>query len=186
MNTTKCTACGQEIHFGDYPFCPHQSTIFRDAGQFQPIIVHRKTLPDGQQVYSYPGSPDEPPSPGYEKISLNSLAEADRFVKDRNREEQEIRREQIQGEKRYWEERAKERREMVKAELERRLGKSHSRIGELVARAVDARREKKYRDLANRPINFHIQALSYDKQNQKEYRDDSKKKISVVVNGFRR
>jgi hypothetical protein len=185
-NTTKCEKCGEDIQFGQFPFCPHGYMAGREPRQFQPIVVHRTTAPDGSFQYSYPGRADDPVPAGYEKVELSTLSQADQFVKDRNEEERELRRLHFKGEQEYWQERANDRRAIAKSQLEERLGKSNSRIGDMVARAVDARRKKKLEELANRDTNFHIQALSFDKNNQSEYRDDSKRKISVVVNGLRR
>jgi hypothetical protein len=176
--------CGSNAAISDDPSL--RMVRPRNALRFDPIVVHCRLGPDGSYVYSYPGNPNDPVDPGYEKVELTTISQADRFVKDRNSEEQELRRMQIGAEKAHWDERAKERRENATRELQKRLGKSNSRIGELVARAIDARREKKYRELENKAVNFHIQGIDYDHSNRAEYRDDANRKISVGVNGFRR
>ncbi len=176
----KCGTCGAEL-----PDAQLASGIVRNV-QMEPIVIHRRRLDNGDYAYSYPGNSSDPVPDGYERVELSTLAQADRFVKDRNQEEQELRRLQIQAEREHWNERARERRENARVELERRLGKSHSQVGELVQRTIDARREKRYRELESRSVNFHIQALSYDANHIPEHRDESKRKISVVVNGFRR
>jgi len=180
--STICNHCGGEIEFGMFPFCPHGYALGREPRQFQPIVVHRKIMPDGQYCYEYPGQSDDPIPAGYEKVELSTLAQADRFVKDRQGEEQELRRMAIQGERAYWNERVQERRVKAREELQRRLGKSHSLIGDRVAALIDARREKKFQDLERKSVNFHNQALSYDSRNRPEYHEEGKRKISVVVN----
>lgn len=186
MNTTKCNSCGHEIEFREYPFCPHGYATGREPQQFKPIVVHQMVMGDGQIKYSYPGSPDDAVPEGYSKLELSTLAQADRFVKDRGAEEQELRTMTIKGEEEYWNVRADERHALAREQLQERLGKSSSKIGELVWAANQRKRDAKYRELIGRQVNFHIQALSYDKTNRSEYIDDSKKKISIVVNGSKR
>ncbi len=180
--TTTCSQCGGEIEFGMYPFCPHGYALGREPRQFQPIVVHRKLMADGQYAYEYPGHSSDAVPAGYEKVELSTLAQADRFVKDRQQEEQELRTMQIRGERDYWNNRVRERRENSRIELQKRLGKSHSLIGDRIAKLIDERRERKFQDLERKSVNFHSQVLSYDSGHRPEYREEGKRKISVVVN----
>jgi len=188
LQTTTCRECGQEIYYGDWPFCPHGPAHDRDAAQFTPIVVHRKRLEDGQFVYSYPARSDDPPDPGYEPVSLNSLAEADRFVKDRDAEEREIRREHFRRENDYWDERRAERRATQDQILHDRLGHAPSPFVQAMRQLIDLRRKVKRQKIALE-TNFHNKAISFDSSKLRDYKDDRsgpQKKISVVVQGFRR
>lgn len=181
-NTTTCSSCNNEIHFGQFPFCPHEYMPGREPQQFTPIIVHRRLLDNGDYQYSYPGQASDPVSPGYEKMELSTLAQADRFVKDRDREENELRTINLRAEQQHWDERTNERRKHITAALEERLGKSNSQVFDLVKRYVDGRRAQRYAQLNSRQTGFHSEVLSFDKSNRKEYIDDSKKRISIHVN----
>lgn len=184
--TTTCNHCGNEIHHGEHPFCPHGYSAGREPRQFTAIVIHRCRLADGSYKFSYPGQSTDPVPHGYEKLELSTLAQADRFVKDRDTEEMELRRMNIHAEREQWDERTKLRRSAAKEELQRRLGKDHSKIGDMVQRRVDEARTRRYQELLSRQTGFHSEVLSYDKQNRKEFIDDRKKKISVLVNGSRK
>jgi putative FmdB family regulatory protein len=157
----------------------------RRALAFTPIVVHRRIAPDGSYAYSYPANPTDPPDPGYEPVTLSTLAQADRFVKDRDREEQELRTLHLNAEEAAWNDHARERRSAARQELENRLGKSHSKIGDIISRLMDERRSKRYQALRSKAVNFHIQALSYDANHCPEHREEGARKICVVVNRTR-
>lgn len=171
--------CGSDANRIYVAFAPRQ------ALRFDPIVVDRIKLPDGSFKYSYPGRNTDPIDPGYERVSLSTMDQYSRFCQDRDREEGEIRCMNIEGERNYWDKRAEERHVEARRQLELRLGKSHSRIGEIIWEKLAAKRKRKYDALAARSIEFHSQAMEMDRSNRSEYRDDSRRKISVVVNGSR-
>lgn len=187
MAETICSTCGGKLYMGDWPFCtgnPHDHMPAYRAGMFDfpTVVVHRKLGEDGQYVYSYPGHANDPVDAGYEKVELSTRAQADRFCRDRDKEENELRAMQINGERDTWDEKTKERRKVAAEQLQERFGRSHSRIGELVQRYVDNVRAQRYQRLLSKGTNFHIKSMETDSRNMAPYVDDSKKRISVVVN----
>lgn len=142
----------------------------RNALRFDPIALDRR-MEAGEWVYSYPGSSSDPVAPGYERVYLTSISESDRHVKGVNEKEQELRSMNLQLEKQVWDERTKQRREDTRALIARR-GFS-GRYFDAICKVVDHKREKRYRELANRQVAFHNQAFSYDAGNRMAHCDQS-------------
>jgi hypothetical protein len=167
--TAACEACAGTTHRSDAV----EHTIKRPpsrAMRFDPVVVDRRKAADGSWIYSYPGHSSDPVDAGYERVMLDNLSQVDRFVKDRNAEESELRKMQIHAERAHWDERTKERRDNTRQQLTK-MGIGESRVFDLVNRFVDAKREKRYRQLLSRDTGFHHQAFSYDASNRQEYRD---------------
>lgn len=138
----------------------------RNATRFDSFIVHRKLDPDtGKYIFSYPPTRDTPPDPGYEVVEMKTIAEADRFCRDREAELMEERQAHLTMEKQYWDERTKSRREKIEASM-RRAGISHSKIYDMVKQWRDQKRERRYSEMMRRPVNFHLQVLAYDSSNR--------------------
>lgn len=115
--TTICSACGSELQIGDYPFCPHGSTHFRDALNFDPVLVFE--MPDGSHYY--PGSnKDAAPVPGAKPILLDTLRKADRFMHSVNAREQEQMDRRTEAERNHYDRAKRESRESLRSELDKR------------------------------------------------------------------
>lgn len=141
-----------------------------NAQRFDPVALDRRMV-NGEYQYSYPGSNTDPVSPGYERITLNSLREIDRHTKSESAKEQELRSLNLSAERDQWDKRTRERREATK-DLIRQKGWS-GRYFDLACKKVDAAREKKYTELQRRQVSFHNQAFSFDASNRQGYRDDT-------------
>jgi hypothetical protein len=179
-----CDKCGYELAIGDYPFCrgdesDHITPASVNAQRFSPIVVHRN-METGE--YSFPARNDDPAPAGYDTVSITTFREADRLCKSMSDKIRSERVAHIEQEKAFFEARTAERRANIKSELYRRLGKTNSKIFDRLCEVMDKKREKRYRDMLNKDPNFHIQAVSFDQGNQREYIDDYKKRISVHVN----
>lgn len=83
VSTTKCNHCGQEIEYGDYPFCPHETTFSVNAQRFDPVVIHR----DAAGNVRYPGRADAAVPHGFQKVELRTLAEVRHFEREVGRKE---------------------------------------------------------------------------------------------------
>lgn len=143
-----------------------QVTMRRPASnalRFDPVIIDRR-MEAGEYVYSYPGSKADPLEPGYERIQLSNISEVDRHVRSVGGKEQELRSMNLQLERQAWDRRTKERREDTRALIARK-GFS-GKYFDAVCQLVDRNREKRYRELENKQVAFHNQALSFDASNR--------------------
>lgn len=179
-----CEECGEQAK---QIFEPSITLSRRPFVPFQPRVVHRKLDEStGRYIYSYPGRSDDPVDHGYERVELNTPSELDRFCRDRALELKEERQFNISAEKDYWDERRKETREKIRAELSRR-GLGQSRLFDMVNQYLDSTRDKKYRDQLNHTPEFFNHAASFDQSNMSPYIEDGeRRRISVVVNGSKK
>jgi hypothetical protein len=158
---TTCSQCGAELQIGDFPFCPHGSIYAQYAQHFDPIVVHQ--APDGS--YSFPASVDAPLRPGYAKVEIRTLREADRITREVNsREDAAIR----------------ESHHASEAQREATLARNRAQLDQAKARFSPQGREfaarmREYVNSKRRPgpgsANFHIDVFSHDRSNREEYRD---------------
>lgn len=74
IDENKCDKCGESLRVGDYPFCPHGSTLPRRA-QFDPIVVFK----DKNGEYSFPGRSDAPTPKGYVREEITTMARYNAF-----------------------------------------------------------------------------------------------------------
>lgn len=139
-----------------------------NALRFEPIAIDR-VWECGEWKYSYPGANTDPVTPGYERIYLDTISASDRHIREVGGKEQELRTMQILAEKSVWDQRVKERREDTRALISRK-GFS-GRYFDAVCRMVDRSREKRYKQLLSREVNFHNQAFSYDGSNRMPHTD---------------
>lgn len=88
----KCFKCGNQLHVGDWPYCPHGSTMSTRAQAFSPVVVFkdRKT---GE--YVFPGSATEKPPKNCEKIELTNSYQVRKFESEVNSRESGKRYEQL-------------------------------------------------------------------------------------------
>lgn len=163
-NVTICGQCGQEIHEGDWPFCPHGSTRPEWAQRFDPIVVDwdPKT---GQ--FSHPAHSSEPVPEGYERRSLTTLRQVDEFCRARTAEESAKRRDFLRAEKSYWDDRIKARREFVRDELKRR-GYS-GRGWEKIQKFMDERRDARHAQRMQREVVFFSDVFAHDSSNRSQH-----------------
>ncbi len=90
-----CSVCGEELHIGQHPFCPHGYVRGAYAQAFSPIVIH--VSPTGE--YRFPGSTDAAVPEGYRKVELRTIQEADRVTREVNaREDETLRSVQHQSE----------------------------------------------------------------------------------------
>jgi hypothetical protein len=86
---TICTDCGVELSIGDWPFCPHGSLRSSDAERFIPPVVFRNPSA-GDQEFMVPGRSDQQPPPGYERVELKTRAQIDRFCKEYDSHQKDV------------------------------------------------------------------------------------------------
>lgn len=163
-----CSDCGQEIPIGGWPFCPHGSIYPEYAQSFTPLVVDRDPLTG---AICYPGASTDPTPEGYVRDVFTTIEQVDRFCRTQSDEETARRRENIQAEKDYWDNRIRERREYVREEMKRRGFKGKG--FEAVTRLLDARREAKYAQLLKREVNIFSDVFSYDSSNREPHSDQS-------------
>lgn len=77
-----CPECGQELHIGDWAYCPHEPLRERNAQHFDPIVVWASNSDPNK--FSFPGQANEPCPPDYHRVEITNLREADRFVAKMN------------------------------------------------------------------------------------------------------
>lgn len=77
----RCSACGATMRVGDWPYCPHGSTMSTRAQGFSPVVVFkdRKT---GE--YVFPGSTTERAPKGCERVELRTVHEVRKFEREVN------------------------------------------------------------------------------------------------------
>lgn len=85
MNTTACAACGQPVHTGDWPFCPHGPAIER----FSSIHPSERAIKYYHPKYGYraPGRNDEAMperyrQAGFERVEFNTLQALEQHAKE--------------------------------------------------------------------------------------------------------
>lgn len=165
----KCVVCGAILVIGSYPFCKgnpadHDTIRSEWARRFEPLLVD---INAETGAVSYPGaSTDEVPA-GYYRRSLETIHQIEEFCNARSREETEKRRDQIRGERQFWDQRVKERREAVRALIAKQGFRGEG--WEKICRFIDARRERKYDDLMRRQVNVFSDVLHFDASNRESY-----------------
>lgn len=162
---TTCSACGEELHIGDYPFCPHGSIYPQNSQHFDPIVVWQSASdPD---KYSFPGQSNEVVPAGYNKFVISNLREADRFVKRMN----DLERQRLEGERsmRYAIDdagvRERRRNEDARGAVNPRAEALRRRVREWADRKREAVRSRSSRI----DPQFHINVLSFNSGNRNSY-----------------
>ena len=166
--TSTCKQCGHEIEIGQYPFCPHGETNTKYAQSFDPIVLHQDPV-TGR--YSVPSQTDDPVPDGYQKVVVDNIRTADKVTREMSQHATEERRNNLDGERQYWDQRTKERRELIKRNLKDKLGKDGSVIFERVCAAIDRRRDRKYQEL-RREVTVAPNVFVYDQSNRKPVRNE--------------
>jgi hypothetical protein len=158
---TTCSQCGAELQIGDFPFCPHGSIYAQTAQHFDPIVVHQ--APDGS--YSFPASVDAPVRPGYVKVEIRTLREADRITREVNSREDAAIRQQHHVEQAQ--------REAKRSEYRAQLDRAKERFSPKGREFAEKMRE--YVNSKRRPgpgsANFHIDVFANDRSNREVHRD---------------
>jgi ElaB/YqjD/DUF883 family membrane-anchored ribosome-binding protein len=158
----KCVRCGHELQIGDYPFCPHGSIFTQFAQHFDPIVLHQAA--DGS--YSFPASVDAPVRPGYRKVEVRTIQEADRVTREVNsREESKAREIHAQSESMREATLSRNRRDMDK--LRDRLSDAGKQFAERARQYVDSKPRRGFQS-----PNFHMDVFSFDSSNREVHRDD--------------
>lgn len=161
-----CERCGAELVIGSYPFCKgnpsdHDTIRSEWARRFDPIIVDRD--PATGKI-SYPGSAHDPIPEGHVRESLETIAQIERFCGARSQEETEKRRDFFRQEKEFWDNRTRERREFVRAEMAKRGFKGKG--FDAVTKLIDARRERKYDEQMRKEVHFFSDVIAFDSSNR--------------------
>lgn len=164
-----CGQCGAELVIGSYPFCkgnPQDHDTIRSewARRFDPPLVdiNHET---GQ--WHQPGSVHDTLLPGYERKSLDTLAQIEQFCSARSAEETAKRRDFFRQEKEYWDNRIRERREYVRAEMAKRGFKGKG--FDAVTKLLDARRERNYDKEMRKEVHVFSDVLHFDSSNRESH-----------------
>jgi hypothetical protein len=165
----KCITCGAVLVIGSYPFCngqPEDHDTIRSewARRFQPLLVDVNH--ETGQV-SYPGSVHDAVQAGYVRKSLETIHQIEEFCNARSAEETEKRREHFREEKTFWDERIRQRREFVRAEMVRQGFKGEG--WDKICKALDARRERRYAEQMRREVRVFSDVIHYDASNRETY-----------------
>ena len=159
---TTCGECGAELQIGDWPYCPHGSIHEQNAQHFDPIVVHR----DADGAYSFPASVDAPIRPGYERVEIRTLREADRLTREVNsHEDARIREAHYQSE--ATRDQSRRRNREVLDRLKRRFSPAGLEFADGARRYVDQK--------PSRPpgsANFHIDVFAHDASNRELHADE--------------
>jgi len=162
---TLCRECGQELHIGDYPFCPHGSIYEQNAQRFDAIVVwQHNSEPD---KYSFPGHANESCPADYHRVEITNLREADRFVTRMNAIERAKMVTTRDLNYQALDEQTKRRREDIAARI-----RGNAKMEALFRQArewTDRSKERKRSRHRSLDPHFHIQVLSYDSGNRNSY-----------------
>jgi len=81
MPTTEtCKICGKELHIGDWPTCPHGSTLPQWAQRFKPVVIFK----DLQGHVKFPGRDTDPTPADYERVEITDSRAVARFEREMN------------------------------------------------------------------------------------------------------
>lgn len=80
---TTCGECGREVRIGDWPWCPHEDTLRRDAQPFDPVLIFK----DAQGNVRFPGRNDAPTPEGFRRVELRTVREVRAFEREMNLKE---------------------------------------------------------------------------------------------------
>ncbi len=159
---TTCATCGSELSIGDYPFCPHGSIFSQRAQHFDPIVLHQAA--DGS--YSFPASVDAPLRPGYQKVEVRTIQEADRVTREVNaREESHARQIHEQNEAVRDQTLSRSRRDMDR--LRERLSPEGRQLADRAREYVNGKQRRAFRS-----PNFFIDVFAHDSSNREVHRDE--------------
>ena len=169
-----CSFCGAPLQIGEWPFCPHGFSREGDALRVAPILVYQNPA-TGQ--FWFPGSNNDPTDcPSVEsgfsrRLEITSIREMERLESSMNAQLNEERTAMLSYEHQAHDERRRELRASVDAQLEAR-GLGNSRIRDLTRRYIDQRiAQRRQAQLSRRP-NFHIQVLAFDASNRQGHADE--------------
>ena len=163
--TTFCPDCGQELHIGDWAYCPHEPLHERSARRFDPIVIWASN--SDSEKFSFPGQANEPVPEGYHKIEITDLRQADRFVAKMN----DIERRKLEGERDVRHAlddagiRERRRNEDARGVVNARALALRRRVREWTDKVREQRRSRHPRI----DPQFHINVLSFDSGNRNSY-----------------
>ena len=163
--TTTCPQCGQELHIGDWAWCPHESVYPANAQRWDPIVIWASNA--DSEKYSFPGRANEPVPEGYHRVEITDLRQADRFVSKMNAIER--RRLEEERDMRYALDdagiRERRRAEDARGPANPRAAALRRRVREWTDRIRERRREAHPRI----DPQFHIDVLSFDSGHRNSY-----------------
>jgi putative FmdB family regulatory protein len=139
-----------------------------NALRFNPIVVWINN--DNPDQVSIPGRNDEPVQAGYHAVEIRNISEADRMTRHMNNVTLRDAINQRAAEKQYWEDRTRERRDTIRAQI----GGGNAKAAALF-KAVCEYTDKKHEGKYNKTLDprGHFQALSYDSSNRQGHCDES-------------
>ena len=164
--TTRCTDCGEELHLGDYPFCPHGSIWSSHAQRFSPIVIHVSASGE----YRFPASVEAPVPDGYRKVEIRTIQEADRVSREVNaREDSTLRSVQAQSEtgRHLTRQRNRAFMDSIRHKLSPAGREYLDRAREYVAHKDRERENNK-----PRATNFHFDVFAHDSSNREQHSDE--------------
>lgn len=170
MEPTVCSECGQELQIGDYPFCKngsgHESIYESNAQRFDPIILHKSATGE----YSFPGHSSDPTPAGFERIEIKNMRQAEHYTREINSIERGKMSDKRELNRLYFEEKTKDRREGIDAEMKRRGLSGRALELAMKARAyADKKHDRRFSSARAFGANFHIQALEFNQSNRMPY-----------------
>lgn len=157
---SNCQQCGEPIEIGDWPYCPHGSTVGRFAQGFEPVIVHR----DADGNVRLPANRNAPVPEGFERVELTNVNQVRQLEGKMNADS-----------KRQWEqwkERESEHFSELQREGRRELRermKHMSPMGRMFAEYAMARNDR--RSQPGYEPNFFVEVFSMDASNREAWRD---------------
>ena len=162
---TICSICGQELHIGDWPHCPHEPIRECNAQRWDPIVVWASNSdPD---KYSFPGQADEPVPEGYHRVEITNLRQADQFVSRYN----DIERHKVEADRdlnhQVFDEQTRRRRDDIAARI--RGNARAEALFRATREYTDRHREEKRSKHRHLDPHFHIQVLSFDAGHRNSY-----------------
>ena len=156
-----CAGCGRTLEVGDWPFCPHGSTLGRFAQGFDPVVIHR----DAAGNIRYPASIHAPVPEGYQRVELRTVHEVRKFEAEVNQRERAASDQHLSvREKQFSEKQAANRREL------RTAMEGMSNYGRDFAREAIERGNNKRPQ--TREVGFHLDVFSNDSSNREVHRDE--------------
>ena len=160
----KCSKCGQAMQVADWPFCPHGSTLKRNAMIASPTVVFQNKKGE----YRLPGRDTDKPPRGYKKVSLSSQRARDRFEKEFGARENEKLRERLRSDKHAFEMNFAKSRPKLMALLENTRSEYTRRFVEVCFRDAERRQAK---DVEHAAAGFMIESNHVDAQNRMPWQD---------------
>ena len=158
-----CEKCKREVHVGDWPHCPHESTRPEYAQRFSPIVYFRS--PDGKT--RFPMRADAKTPKGYERVELTNRRQVERFEKEMNQRERAEYQDSQHKQSQFYGSKIDQ--------TDAYLRSIEHQLSPQARQSLDMLREQaKRKDDAPKPqwdAGFHIEAMHYNSSNRDPHND---------------